>query len=856
MSTRRYREAVTAPVPTCDALEPRVLLSTINWTNKGTSSSDADHFTAMFGAFNADRARVIVQRTIDEWERLVVNFNRSGGGTNTFNVTIDADDLGFANLGRTNNITYDAQGKPTSAHITLDNNAGDIGGGWYFDPTPGTDVLQDDSEFTVIQTPFQATNITLGSDLYRTIAHELGHAMGLATSSTRLTNASTDIGDDPVDTGSAHLFTIDINGVPGADYTYTNAGGAHLYEGPSVGGCPIFPNALMNSGRTAQSGQRNLLDDSIATLLRDLYGYTIHLPSLQNTFYVNLNVTTKAITVTGDINPNGSDADSIDLRINTSFQQFTINGTQEEITTTALGPITINANNANDSIVIDSLWPGSPTTIFGGAGDDTLAIAPQSHDLFKSPAGITFNGSIGNDSVSMNDSAAVRTDTFTITPTFVGRPAFTLNMNSLESVSLVAQNGNNDIELDADPNITYNIDGGPGLGDILAYNDLAETTGHTYTISPGQLHRDADQPVFFTPTTEIVRIDAGSGNDAFNFLPGDVYGLIGFNGNGGTDSVNIDDRADSGDDGYELFGTLFQKDVVGTPLSPPTSQFLGIESLVFQANSGNNQIGVYGADIPTSVFGNGGNDAITVNDGTAFVNTGAENTGVAPFGDSIGVNLDADTGEDNPATVIVAQNDEVHDLNVMSGNTIGTLRIATGAVLARSAGGMLALSGIIDLAGGALLVRSPGPTQATWRSQIFTGRNGGAWNGNSLAGAVNSSLAATTPLNDGVGYGLGSQITPTTSIGPFAISANDTLIRYTLDGDANLDGHVNLLDFNKLAGNFNGSNKSWSQGDFNYDGTANLLDFNRLASNFNSTIAIGLPAHGDEPLLGVLQLVA
>jgi hypothetical protein len=84
-----------------------------------------------------------------------------------------------------------------------------------------------------------------------------------------------------------------------------------------------------------------------------------------------------------------------------------------------------------------------------------------------------------------------------------------------------------------------------------------------------------------------------------------------------------------------------------------------------------------------------------------------------------------------------------------------------------------------------------------------------------------------------VGYGLGSQIAPT-SIGPFAIAPGDTLVRYALDGDADLSGNVNLADFNRLAANFGQTNRQWIDGDANYDGVVNLTDFNALAGNFGT----------------------
>ena len=67
--------------------------------------------------------------------------------------------------------------------------------------------------------------------------------------------------------------------------------------------------------------------------------------------------------------------------------------------------------------------------------------------------------------------------------------------------------------------------------------------------------------------------------------------------------------------------------------------------------------------------------------------------------------------------------------------------------------------------------------------------------------------------------------------------ASDVVVNFfSLAGDANHDGHVNLLDFNIVAGNFNQSPRDFAHGDFNYDGVVNLLDFNILAARFNTTL--------------------
>jgi hypothetical protein len=166
----------------------------------------------------------------------------------------------------------------------------------------------------------------------------------------------------------------------------------------------------------------------------------------------------------------------------------------------------------------------------------------------------------------------------------------------------------------------------------------------------------------------------------------------------------------------------------------------------------------------------------------------------------------------------------------------GTLRFAADGGTSKLNDVFLFASTQLDIGNNALVVdySSDSPLQ-TLRGLILSGFNGGAWDGDgiisSAAGANNTYGVGYGP-NDGSANGVNF-----TSFGvpgdliPVDVSA--VLIRYTRLGDTNLDGTVNLQDFNRLAANFGLTGGAlWSQGDFNYDGNVNLQDFNRLAGQF------------------------
>ncbi|HSV15266.1 MAG TPA: autotransporter-associated beta strand repeat-containing protein [Tepidisphaeraceae bacterium] len=70
-------------------------------------------------------------------------------------------------------------------------------------------------------------------------------------------------------------------------------------------------------------------------------------------------------------------------------------------------------------------------------------------------------------------------------------------------------------------------------------------------------------------------------------------------------------------------------------------------------------------------------------------------------------------------------------------------------------------------------------------------------------------------------------------------------VRYTLKGDANMDGTVNVGDLGALATSYNiTGGMSWANGDFNHDDTVNVADLGALATNYNISMATGASAGG------------
>jgi len=183
-------------------------------------------------------------------------------------------------------------------------------------------------------------------------------------------------------------------------------------------------------------------------------------------------------------------------------------------------------------------------------------------------------------------------------------------------------------------------------------------------------------------------------------------------------------------------------------------------------------------------------------------------------------------------------------LNVSSGSlnfagaatiSLGSLTIAPGA-LATVPNGLgyqaqlllnnLSIAGTLDLSDNELLLTygSSSDPMSTIYSYLQSGFNNGGWNGPGIM-----STAAQTQTK-GFSYGLGFADGKDGIVS--GLSSGVIEVKYTLVGDANLDGFVNGSDFSILAANFGLGYTNWDQGNFLFTPTINGADFSALAANF------------------------
>jgi fibronectin-binding autotransporter adhesin len=168
-----------------------------------------------------------------------------------------------------------------------------------------------------------------------------------------------------------------------------------------------------------------------------------------------------------------------------------------------------------------------------------------------------------------------------------------------------------------------------------------------------------------------------------------------------------------------------------------------------------------------------------------------------------------------------------------------TLQLAAGSGASSTSSLTISSGSTLDVTNNKLTINygSGADPAATIRAELISGLNGtgGKWTGT----GITSSLAAANPTAFAVGYADGGNPVDVanTASGINPVSAGQVEIVYTVAGDVNLSGGVDLSDLVIVASDFGQSGDDWAQGDLNYDGNVDLSDLVIVASNFGASLS-------------------
>jgi hypothetical protein len=181
-------------------------------------------------------------------------------------------------------------------------------------------------------------------------------------------------------------------------------------------------------------------------------------------------------------------------------------------------------------------------------------------------------------------------------------------------------------------------------------------------------------------------------------------------------------------------------------------------------------------------------------------------------------------------------------------NNSGLIAVGPGSALIVA--GALSDTGTIDVSG-SLILKSTGAGRATALDDVaklvVAGRNNGAWNGTGIASSAAAGDAkqltglAVIPNEQLDGAGNASPLFTTFAGEP--VDINSVLVKYTLNGDCNLDGRINFDDYWQMNQGFlsHGTKTGYRWGDINYDGRVNFDDYWLLNQAFLKQGSVAMP---------------
>ncbi|HEY1686861.1 MAG TPA: T9SS type A sorting domain-containing protein [Tepidisphaeraceae bacterium] len=190
--------------------------------------------------------------------------------------------------------------------------------------------------------------------------------------------------------------------------------------------------------------------------------------------------------------------------------------------------------------------------------------------------------------------------------------------------------------------------------------------------------------------------------------------------------------------------------------------------------------------------GTSANPTLSINSGTGLMTADAG---------SILSNLNVSVAAG--AVLQMQTSEHLNSLQLASGTLVQVLQGTSSELYVNSLS--LPSGSTLDLADNAMLWT--GASLSTVQNLLTSGYDGGEWDGTGII-----STTAANRMYFGLGYSDNNV--------PGAV-----LVKYTQDGDANLDGVVNADDMSLIAFGEKSGGSTWQTGDFNYDGKVTADDF-------------------------------
>jgi hypothetical protein len=409
--------------------------ATIVWTNRGTTSGASnDRFSDVFGA-NAGAARSVVDAVLADWSRAITSFNRADGTTTLqVSISMSASGTGQGAVAGPASSGVPADGKPRTGSVTIgrgNDTTGDglgDGGGWYLDPTP-----TDSAEYlgNSINAFAGYPNPSQSFDLYTVVSLEMTHVLGLISgpagspfNSYKLFTSgylSTLTTPDTAEAGSGntgslgyyatfngptidHLMTTNSGGTGGSNWgapIHTAGGAASV----TIGGTTWRGGE--DSGNAVYDSARYLPNEVMLRILSDAYGYSIQDPTTLPTLLSVLNTSNGVLTVRGGAASGSSDTISL-TQVGTKLRVSVDVGTDTpgsgalagagdlpayvyEYDISSINSVRVYGFDGIDYITVDGV---KNTTVYGGAGNDTLRV-----QRVNSGMSVTLDGEADNDNL-------------------------------------------------------------------------------------------------------------------------------------------------------------------------------------------------------------------------------------------------------------------------------------------------------------------------------------------------------------------------------------------------------------------------------------------------------------------------